>query len=198
MSGNRKAPNLFGVPDAEVLYDSIAEVYESEFEPFFDAIEERDGGRHVTITEQGSRYATDGVPEPWRIIEWIVDTYDYDDMAPDDDGWTGRAIMADPAVKAAAQALYDAACAAVTYRWADGVIVATHRITWDDDGEPCVNGEPMYRPASPDAVAHQTGQSASVTYKHLRQLRALGLITWDNNQAGTIHPTIAIIKTRTP
>ncbi len=41
-------------------------------------------------------------------------------------------------------------------------------------------------------------QSASVTYKHLRQLRALGLITWDNNQAGTIHPTIAIIKTRTP
>lgn len=161
MSADRKAPNLFGVPDAEVLYDSIAEVYESEFEPFFDGVEERDASRHMTVEEQGSRYATDGVPEPWRIIEWIVDTYDDGDMAPDDDGRTGRKIAESLAVKAAAQALYDAACAAVSYRWADGVIVATHRITWDANGDPLVDGEPMYRPASPDPGAHRLTQEPS-------------------------------------
>ena len=37
------------------------------------------------------------------------------------------------------------------------------------------------------AVAHGAGRSVQTTHAHLRRLRTLGLITWDDNQAGTIH-----------
>lgn len=131
-------PNLFGLPDAETLYDDPAEVYETDIEPWVG-----DDRRSWEIVEHASRWATDDVPDPDAIVDWIAETYAEGEMAPDDGNETENRIKASPAVRMAAEMLFGAVCGTITYRWAD-TEVETHEVTFTGDGEPLYDGKPLY------------------------------------------------------
>lgn len=44
------------------------------------------------------------------------------------------------------------------------------------------------------AVAADTGKSVGAVHWHLRRLRDLGLVAWDDETQGTLHPTCAVRK----
>jgi hypothetical protein len=145
---NGEPANLFGTPGAEILYDDPASVYEHDIEPWWDPDE--DSPRQ--IEEHTSRFAVDGLPSVDDVASWLAETYAEADMAPDDDGKTADRIADHQGVKVAAHALFEAARAVITYRWAEN-LVATHTITVDADGQPLCDGEPLYTEARPQPHA---------------------------------------------
>lgn len=128
---------LYGVPGAEALYRDIAEAYESQIEPFCD---DHEGTRIIeewTVLPAGSTFRS-----PADIVDWLCE--DAADDAPD--GWYDciEHLDHDPVVLAAAEALRAALIERATPYWIADRRVAEHTITWDAEGEPLVNGEPMY------------------------------------------------------
>jgi hypothetical protein len=133
-------PNLFGLPGAEHMRNDEVDVYEADID-----------GR------------TTGNPEEvWIIEEWTCGSVRFgsntaecmaedageklcDDLEFDEDGADaiGRAA-AHPDVVAAFQEALDLLAKKVNYRMADKK-VADHRVTFDADDEPLLDGEPMYR-----------------------------------------------------
>jgi hypothetical protein len=129
---------LFGVPDSEDMHRDLGSAYESQVEPWVD---EHD--RRPRIIEEWTTLPAGSTFRSARsIVEWLCE--DAADDAPE--GFYDRIahLDRDPKVLAAAEALRDALVEHATDYWIADKRVAEHTITWDDAGEPLVNGESLY------------------------------------------------------
>lgn len=138
---------LFGLPGAEVLYDNAETVYESEIDGVYEAPR---GPRLLTplpvtrmfIEEWTVKPPIEHVPSAERIIEWIIEQL-YDEVSSDAaDAWIGAGE--NPAVLGAAESLRLTLSSRIGYVMADK-LVEVHTVTWDVDGNPLLDGQPMYR-----------------------------------------------------
>ena len=131
---------LYGTPDAEYLDLDLASAYERwEADLILDDGEPRPD---CTIEE----WTTAPVTVPANAVATVVEEL-CERMADDGDegyydSWMDAANHDD--VRLAFQAAADLLASKVTYRMADR-LVATHGITHDDEGEPMLNGERLYR-----------------------------------------------------
>jgi hypothetical protein len=126
---------LYGVPGAEVMHFDPATVYESEIEPTGDEHPER-----AEIEEWSVHPPRALLPSAEALMEWISEwTADYGEVSADFD------ILPETAeVKQAAEFFLDHVASKITWRQADKH-VASHWITWDEKGEPLMDGKPLYR-----------------------------------------------------
>lgn len=135
---------LWGTPGAEMMYLDVGTAYESEIEMWVD--EDRDKVWKLeewSVQPQGST-----VPSPGAILEWMEESA-CDELV--EGGYEQIAdITKDPEVRSLAEALCQAFVKRVTFRMADKLL-ATHVVTFDADGEPLLDGEPMYVKRAPDA-----------------------------------------------
>lgn len=140
MTEGRKVPErLYGLRDSEQYHDDPASVYESEIEPFVDEHDRRPW----EIEEWTVRRPIDLVPRADWMLEWMAE-HIADELC-DEYGYVD-ASMKHPEVVAAAEALRESIAAHTTYFQCDQ-LVAKHTLSWDDQGEPLYDGEPMYRKA---------------------------------------------------
>jgi hypothetical protein len=130
---------LYGVPGAEVLHLDPAAVYESAIDPWVDEHDRRPWEiEEWTVAEKIDRLMrTVDIVE--RVVEWTVDDTCPDEQACEDIERAGR----DPEVVAAFESARQVMASKLNYEYADKR-VATHTVTWDDQGEPLLDGEPMY------------------------------------------------------
>lgn len=131
---------LYGVPGAEVLYLTAAEVYESDIDPWLD---DDDPHKPRQIEEWSVAPPRHGMPSAVTIIEDITERVG-DDWLPDEWAYAAmeRAGKA-PEVVAAFDAALDLLASKFDYKVADKCLT-THTVTWNDEGEPLLDGEPMY------------------------------------------------------
>ena len=93
-------------------------------------------------------------------VDWIIETV-LENVAEegllDEHGFEDfeNACFADD-VKAAAEAFRESVASKVKYRMAD-TLVATHEVTWDDNGDPLIDGEPLYTTSPPFAAGASDG-----------------------------------------
>lgn len=139
---------LYGAPGEENLHDDIGAAYEMQVEPWVDEHDRRPRViEEWTVLPAGSTFRSADA-----IVEWLCE--DAADDAPE--GWYDsiQHLDRDPVVLAAAEALRAALIDRAAPYWIADKRVAEHVVTWDDDGEPLVNGEPLYRPiANGDEVS---------------------------------------------
>jgi hypothetical protein len=130
---------LYGVPDAESLYDDLGSAYERQIEDYVDDHDRRPR----VLVEWTVHPPKHHLPHASTIVEWLAERAAEDGGI--DEGYSDHidAIMRAPEVLVAADALLDAIAARITYRMAHEK-VAEHVITWDAEGEPLVDGTPMY------------------------------------------------------
>ena len=134
--------HLFTIPGSEDAFDDPAAAYEADIEPWADGHDRRPR----EIEEYTSFTAAKALPAADDVVTWVSETFGDGDYAPNDHGVTCERIESDPEVKAAAEAFLAVVASKITYRWCDE-LVATHTVTWDADGSPLLDGEPLYRPA---------------------------------------------------
>lgn len=133
---------LFGLPGSENLETDLGSAYEMQIEPYADEADR--GPRTIeewTVLPAGSTFRSAD-----SIVEWLCE--DASDDAPE--GWYDSVahLDRDPVVLAAAEALRVALIERSAPYWIADKRVALHLVTWDDDGEPLVDGERLYRPRS--------------------------------------------------
>lgn len=131
---------LYGLPHSEVLHTDIATVWESDIEPYGDP------RPTWTIEEWTVRSAIDEVPSAYTIVDRIDETI-CDDGEFSEDPFQDHRLTEHADVIEAAETLRQLVAAKITWFTADKKI-AEHTITFDADGEPQLNGEPMYRPVA--------------------------------------------------
>jgi len=125
---------LYGVPHAEWMQDDPAETYENAIEDGF--------GVPMVIEEWTVRPPSADLPHLDTVLDWVAE------MACEDAGGEGYddawdAATKRPDVREAMRAALELIASHVGFKMAD-TLVATHTVTWDADGEPLFNGEPMY------------------------------------------------------
>lgn len=129
---------LFGIPGAEQMQTELAETYELHIDG---EVDEHD--RRPRIIEEWSvRPPAAHFRSPADIIDWLLE--DAADDGGEDFYDQAQHLTRDPKVLAAAEQLVDLLASRITYFTAD-TRLAEHTITWDDDGEPLVDGQPLYR-----------------------------------------------------
>lgn len=130
---------LYGSEDAEVLFFDIADVYETDIEPWVDEHDRRPRTIEEYTVHPAEYHlpAADDIVE--HVIEWIADNDVTEGVF---DGWETASKHED--VQQAFRDALNLLASKVTGRMADK-LVATHTITWDDHGAPLVDGEPLYR-----------------------------------------------------
>jgi hypothetical protein len=138
-------PLLYGVPGAEELHDDPAACFEADIEPWWE-----DGDHMVDawqIEEWTSLPARTHLPTTdWiidHVTEWLADNGDITE--PGMDSWERHAKA--PDVVDALDAWLDRWASRVGYLYADRH-VRTLTVTRDPDGQPLLDGEPMYQPAA--------------------------------------------------
>lgn len=136
------AERLYGVPDAEHLHFDIATAYELQVEPGLDVHD-----RCPAVIEEFTVHPPERhLPTADRILEWIIEqTCEDGDVSEE---YAER--LADIDAIGVVEHFRSSLASLVTYRMADKR-VAEHQITWDELGEPLVDGEPMYRRSGADA-----------------------------------------------
>lgn len=135
---------LFGLPGSEHLETDLGSAYEMHVEPYDDEHDRRP----VVIEEWSVLPAGSTFRAADSIVDWLCE--DAGDDAPE--GWYDSIahLDRDPVVLAAAEALRAALIARATPYWIADKRVAEHTITWDDEGEPLVDGERLYRTSQND------------------------------------------------
>ena len=135
-----REPRLYGIPDAENMYLSLAEAYESQ-------VDGQEGNDPAVIEEWTAVSAMTLVQSAASIIEGLIEQVA--DGAPDGLYDSICHLDAYPVVLAAAEALRDALADKVPDFYLADKRVAEHRITWDDQGEnPMDCGQPIYHPSA--------------------------------------------------
>lgn len=133
------AARLYGTVGAEELFIDPETAYESQVEPWRD--DPLTPGKRVEIEEWDVHPTRYHMPTADALLDWIAEW-------TVENGEVGEGFEIDSAtgaadVKAAAETLLDLMASKVTYTMA-----RTHLrslwVTWTDDGEPLLDGEPMY------------------------------------------------------
>lgn len=134
MSDTPMERRLFGRPGDEVLYDSAAEVWETYEDQF------EEDPLPNTIEEWSVTKASDMLPSPDTLIEYLLERWVADETA--EDGWDlWNNAGGNLEVVGAFQAAIDLLGSKVHYCIADKLL-AEHVLTIVD-GEPHLDGEPM-------------------------------------------------------
>lgn len=128
---------LYGVMEAEVMYLDPASVYETDYEPWLDEHDRRP----LTIEEWSAIPAAGQLMAVDSILGHIIE------MSCEEWGEGGidkaeRAAQ-DPEVVAAFEAARAVLASKVDY-WLADKRLRTLTVTWDDAGNPLLDGEPMY------------------------------------------------------
>lgn len=136
---------LYGVPHAEALWNDPAAVYEQDIEPCLHGDE-----REPRVIEEWTVHPPDyHLPSADRLVEWLVE-WAADQGELDWDGAERLEKQAEHVtVTDAAEHLLAALAARITYRMADRR-VAEHVVTWNPQGEPLLDGFPLYQPSARD------------------------------------------------
>lgn len=137
-------PHLYGMPHAEEgMQIDPAAVYENEIEPYIDDDRTDLSTRTPRVIEEWTtRPASDNLPHIDIVLEWIAECAgDNGGMEGMFESW-GNAFAHDY-VRTAMQAALNLAASKVSFFIADEK-VADHAITWDANGEPLLDGEPLY------------------------------------------------------
>jgi len=138
-------PMLYGVPGAEELHDTPTDCFEADIDPWWDADEEAD--TEWFIEEWTSLPARHNLPTTdWIIeqaVEWVAENGEITEYAID--AWENAAKH--PGVVAAVDAWFDLWASKVGYLMADDH-VRTLTVTRGPDGQPLLDGQPMYQPAA--------------------------------------------------
>lgn len=137
---------LYGLPHAEVLYFEPNSVYESEIEDQAEDYPDR-----VEIEEWSVHPPEYHLPKADDIIDWMT-LWAAENGEGDEaqyDQW--QAVGTPPDVLAAAEALRTVVASKIEYRMANEHLRSLW-VTWTEDGEPLLDGEPMYVPAPKDRV----------------------------------------------
>lgn len=129
---------MFGLPDAEHVQLDPVSVWESQIEPFVDHHDLR--GEWV-IEEWAMKPITFGEWAAFNAAETAVENL-WDEIDESAAEQLHNAAKADDVV-AAFQVALDLLASKVNYMMCDE-IVAKHRVTRDAEGEPLLNGEPMF------------------------------------------------------
>jgi len=140
---------LYGKVGAEELFTDIASVWEAHIEPWVE-VDENDKpldtpdkpSAGIEIEEWTVHDPQHHMPSAASILEWIGETAADNETC---EGWFDDFPDGDPVVLELTQQLIDTIARRITYRMA-AEHVCTHWITIVD-GEPQINGEPMYVPA---------------------------------------------------
>lgn len=138
-SANGETPQrLYGLPFAEVMHFDPATVYESEIEDQSEDYPER-----VEIEEWSVHPPEYHLPSADAVIEWMILW-----AAENGEGDEGlfdsfQGVATTPEIRAAAEALRSTIGAQVKYRMADTHLRSLW-VTWNEDGEPLLDGEPLY------------------------------------------------------
>lgn len=131
---------LYGLVDAERLFFDPAEVYECDIEPVMD---QRAEG--VEIEEWSTHEPDHHLPTAEHLLEWMGEwTADCGEV---DEGWHDKFndIAKTEPVLAAAETLRAAIAGPMNYRMAKDRL-RTLLLTWDENGEPLIDGGPLYVP----------------------------------------------------
>ena len=126
---------VFGLSEAEQLYDSIASVWEAELDS------EVEGAGEAIIEEWTLLSPLAHLPSRKRLLDWIFDWACQNGDVLEE--WSFPENNND--IDRAADALLDTIAGEVTYHMVNKR-VRTYLITWGEDGEsPLVDGEPLYK-----------------------------------------------------
>lgn len=131
---------LYGTPGADRMHFEPETVYE-EIDSDFD--EERGQGHSAIIEEWSVHDPKYHLPAAHVVLEWM-DEWVADNGEIGEDYALNSAF--DEEVIASTRALLDLIASKVTYRQADKHL-RDMTVTWDVDGEPLLDGEPIYRKA---------------------------------------------------
>ena len=135
---------LYGLPGAEILYADIGTVWEADIEPYgYD-----DGPGTWTIEEWTVTPPIDHLPSAADIACWLAEMA-ADDQGLDDSGDAWDDAMKHEDVHFALELLRATIANQMTYRSAADK-VADHTLTIDDQGQPLLDGQPLYLPAEGD------------------------------------------------
>lgn len=128
--------NLYGRREAERLYFSAVECYEAD--------SDYDTRSPFVMEEWSSCPVAYHLPRACDLIDRIVEDVDeWDDDGLDEWGTAGNA----PDVQAAFQAALDLLGSKITCRMVDEKL-RDLVVTFDDEGRPFLDGEPMYAPVA--------------------------------------------------
>lgn len=132
---------LYGLPGAEVMYFDPATVYESEVEPWYADSDVRPDRK--VIEEWSVHDPTYHLPDADSIVEWMAE-WAADGGEMDENGHSEvYEARKHPDVIAAAEALRQTMGAQVKYRMSNRHL-RDLTLTWDEQGEPLLDGKPMY------------------------------------------------------
>lgn len=137
MTGPDRLYNLAGADGP--MSDSLAGVYEADIEPYLELV-----GETQTIEEWTVHPPSYHLPTVERLREWII--WEAIDELTEEAGEAYERASKEPEVLAALAAALDLIADRVVVRMADK-LVATHTLTWTDDGAPLLDGEPLSYPA---------------------------------------------------
>lgn len=133
---------LFGLPDAEHLYDEAATVWETDIEPCIEP-----GSGQAVVHEWTVHDPIEHLPNPDHVIDFIYEVAcDTGEVAED---WGEDFPLGDDVVRSATETLLRVIANRIHYRMAKDK-VAEHVIEWDateDDVTVTLDGEPMYVPS---------------------------------------------------
>lgn len=138
-----RSERLYGTVGAEEMYLDPAEVYESDIEPWHEPSTEA----RIEVEEHDVHPPRYHLPTVDCLLEWVSEWAC--DMGEVGEGYVDHmeAAIAGEDVQQAADALLDLIAARIPYRMANKHLRSLW-VTWDENGEPLLDGEPMYRPAA--------------------------------------------------
>lgn len=137
-AGAPAAEFLWGLHGAETFHTDPAACYERDLKQ---AAHPDD--RHPREIEQWtSLSAGHFLPSPAEVAEYVAE-WGADNMGTDGAAEAWDEARRDPEVVAAFAVASQLLASRVAY-WMCGDLVATHTVTWTDDGSPLLDGEPPY------------------------------------------------------
>lgn len=136
MHANRD--RLYGTPGAEDMEFTLADAYEAQVEPYADEHDRRPRQIEEWTTQHPRSYLVDVE----TLVDWVAE------LAADNDTCEGTVDAIEDAgkgedVRQAFEQALSLWADQVTYRQAES-LVRTWAITWDADGNPLADGEPIY------------------------------------------------------
>lgn len=137
----RVAPpeRLYGLPGAEYMDTDPASVYESYIEPY----DKPEPGARIEIEEWSVHPSRYHLPSAPAVIEWLEEwVHENGEIVGD-----FEVSFDTPSLRWAAETLLNGAAREITWRMANEKL-ASHWVTWDEDGDPLLDGEPMYQALS--------------------------------------------------
>lgn len=130
---------LYGVPGAEQLHTELAACYESDIDPWHDEPANAPRVIEEWTTAPVSAHMPSGDWLITNFLDWVADEGMLDEGGFEH--FTAACESAD--VREAAEHLRTLIGSKVTYRMAEK-LVAEHRVTWNEQGDPLVDGKPLY------------------------------------------------------